>query len=153
FQTAPGCNGSTITVRRELHEMGFHGRAAAHKPNITMHNAKRRLEWFKACRHWTLEQWKQLLGKINIMVNGGSCYTNNMFHKVQAALREEQMRILKERKEKIKREKELRQKQEAEILRDAEKEKKIKLEEEFKEQMFDEENKEKEEKEQVLPVK
>ena len=30
---------------RELHEMGFHGRAAAHKPKITMRNAKRRLEW------------------------------------------------------------------------------------------------------------
>uniref|UniRef100_A0A8C8J7R8 Tc1-like transposase DDE domain-containing protein n=1 Tax=Oncorhynchus tshawytscha TaxID=74940 RepID=A0A8C8J7R8_ONCTS len=92
-----------------------------------------------------------LLGKINIMVkvNGGSCYTIKMFHKVQA-LREEQARILKERKEKIKREKELRQKQEAEIVRDAEKEKKLKLEEELKEGMFDEKNKENEEKEQSL---
>uniref|UniRef100_UPI00358F9E42 uncharacterized protein isoform X2 n=1 Tax=Myxine glutinosa TaxID=7769 RepID=UPI00358F9E42 len=32
FQTASGSNVSTKTVRRELHEMGFHGRAAAHKP-------------------------------------------------------------------------------------------------------------------------
>ena len=63
-------------------------------------------------------QFTELLGKINIMVkvNGGSCYTIKMFHKVQA-LREEQTRILKERKEKIKREKELRQKQEAEIAK------------------------------------
>jgi hypothetical protein len=29
-----------ITVCRELHEMGFHGRAAAHKHKISMHNAK-----------------------------------------------------------------------------------------------------------------
>ena len=35
FQTAFGSNVSTKTVRRELHEMGFHGRAATHKPMIT----------------------------------------------------------------------------------------------------------------------
>ena len=41
--------------------MGFHGLAAAHKPNITMRNAKRLLEWCKARHHWTLEQWKRFL--------------------------------------------------------------------------------------------
>uniref|UniRef100_A0A8K9UVG3 Transposase Tc1-like domain-containing protein n=1 Tax=Oncorhynchus mykiss TaxID=8022 RepID=A0A8K9UVG3_ONCMY len=50
-------NVSTITVHRKLHEMGFLGPAAAHKPKITMRNAKRRLEWCKARRHWTLEQF------------------------------------------------------------------------------------------------
>ena len=44
FQTASGSNVGENTIRRELHGMGFHGRAAAHKPKITMHNAKRRLE-------------------------------------------------------------------------------------------------------------
>ena len=34
---------------------------AAHKPEITMRNAKRRLEWCKARHHWTLEQWKRIL--------------------------------------------------------------------------------------------
>jgi hypothetical protein len=47
FQIASGSNVSTRTVRQELHEMGFHGRAAAHK--------------CKARRHWTLEQWKRVL--------------------------------------------------------------------------------------------
>ena len=42
-------------------EMGFHGQSAAHKPTITTHNAKRRLEWWKVCLHWTLEQWKHVL--------------------------------------------------------------------------------------------
>ena len=37
--------------------MGFHGRAATHKPKITMRNAKRQLEWYKGRSHWTLEQW------------------------------------------------------------------------------------------------
>jgi transposase len=61
FQTASGSNISSIIVRRELHEMGFHGPTAAHESKITMHNAKRRLEWCKACRHWTLEQLKRVL--------------------------------------------------------------------------------------------
>jgi hypothetical protein len=41
--------------------MGFHGRAGAQKPKITMLNAKRWLEWCKARNHWTLEQWKHVL--------------------------------------------------------------------------------------------
>ncbi|KAL0203146.1 hypothetical protein M9458_001164, partial [Cirrhinus mrigala] len=43
------------TVRREIHGMDFHGRAAASKPYITKCNAKRRMQWRKARRHWTLE--------------------------------------------------------------------------------------------------
>ena len=41
--------------------MGFHGRAVAHEPKFTMRNAKRRLEWCKTRRHWTLEQCKRIL--------------------------------------------------------------------------------------------
>jgi hypothetical protein len=40
FQTASGSNFSTRTVRWELHEISFHGRATAHKPKITMRNDK-----------------------------------------------------------------------------------------------------------------
>jgi hypothetical protein len=61
FQTASRSNVGTITVCWELHEMGFHDRAAAHKPNITMRNASHRLEWCKALHHWTLDQWKHFL--------------------------------------------------------------------------------------------
>ena len=61
FQTGSGSNVGTKTVSRELHEMGFHGRAAAHKTKITMHNTKCRLEWCKAPHHWTLEEWKHVL--------------------------------------------------------------------------------------------
>jgi hypothetical protein len=61
FQTAYGSNVSTITVRQERHELSFHGRAAAHKPKITMRNAKHWLEWCKARRHCTLEQWRRVL--------------------------------------------------------------------------------------------
>ena len=70
FKTASGSNVSTITFHRELHEMGFHGRAAAHKPKITMRNAKHQLEWCKAHRHWTQYKWKCILW------NDESSFTN-----------------------------------------------------------------------------
>ncbi|CAI9610867.1 unnamed protein product [Staurois parvus] len=41
LQTWCGLQMSPTTVRRELHGMGFHGRAAASKPYITKCNAKR----------------------------------------------------------------------------------------------------------------
>ncbi|CAI9620965.1 unnamed protein product, partial [Staurois parvus] len=54
LQTSCGFQISTTTVCRELHRMGFHGRAAASKPYITKCNAKHRMKWCKARRHWTL---------------------------------------------------------------------------------------------------
>ncbi|MBJ5664486.1 hypothetical protein JGG94_23270, partial [Salmonella enterica subsp. enterica serovar Infantis] len=61
FQSSSGVSASSRTVRRELKNLGFHGRAAAHKPNITPQNAKRRLQWCKAHRHWTVDMWKNVL--------------------------------------------------------------------------------------------
>ncbi|CAI9564104.1 unnamed protein product, partial [Staurois parvus] len=61
LQTWCGLQMSPTTVRRELHGMGFHGRAAASKPSITKCNAKRRMPWCKARRHWNLEQWRGVL--------------------------------------------------------------------------------------------
>ena len=51
FQISSGSNVGTRTVPLELYKMGIHGRTAAHKPKITMCNAKRWLEWCKARRH------------------------------------------------------------------------------------------------------
>jgi hypothetical protein len=53
---SPGLQTLTPKFQTELYEIGFHGKAAAQKPKITMHNANCRLEWCKAYRHWTLEQ-------------------------------------------------------------------------------------------------
>uniref|UniRef100_A0A3P8W229 Tc1-like transposase DDE domain-containing protein n=1 Tax=Cynoglossus semilaevis TaxID=244447 RepID=A0A3P8W229_CYNSE len=61
LQTSCDLQISPSTVRRELHRMGFHGRAAAAKPHITKCNAKRRMQWCKARRHWPLEQWRHVL--------------------------------------------------------------------------------------------
>ncbi|CAI9545600.1 unnamed protein product [Staurois parvus] len=45
FQISCGLQINTTTVCRELHGMGFHGRAAASKPSITKCNAKHRMQW------------------------------------------------------------------------------------------------------------
>ncbi|CAI9553430.1 unnamed protein product [Staurois parvus] len=51
LQTSCGLQISTTTVGRDLHGMGFHGRAAASKPYITKCNAKHQMQWCKARRH------------------------------------------------------------------------------------------------------
>ncbi len=61
LQSLCGLQISSSTVRRELHGMGFHGRAVASKPYITKCNAKRWMPWCKARRHWTLEQGRRIL--------------------------------------------------------------------------------------------
>ncbi|CAI9603866.1 unnamed protein product [Staurois parvus] len=50
LQTSCGLQIST-TVHRELHGMGFHGRAAASKPYITKCKAKHRMQWCKLLHH------------------------------------------------------------------------------------------------------
>ncbi|CAI9570519.1 unnamed protein product, partial [Staurois parvus] len=57
LQTSCGLQISTATVHRELHEMGFHGQAAASKPFITKCIAKHCIQWRKAHCHWTLERY------------------------------------------------------------------------------------------------
>ncbi|CAI9562264.1 unnamed protein product [Staurois parvus] len=51
LQTLCGLQISTTTVYRKLHGMSFHGRTAASKPYNTKWNAKRRIQWCKACCH------------------------------------------------------------------------------------------------------
>ena len=55
FNVAPSSDATFPRCVKFLHYV------SAHKPKITMRNAKLRLEWCKARRHWTLEQWKRLL--------------------------------------------------------------------------------------------
>ncbi|GFW84181.1 hypothetical protein TNCV_4878441 [Trichonephila clavipes] len=48
-------------LSRELKNLGFYDRAAAHKPNITPKNAKYRLQWCRAHRHWTVNMGKTVV--------------------------------------------------------------------------------------------
>ncbi|CAI9620369.1 unnamed protein product, partial [Staurois parvus] len=54
LQTSCGLQISTTIVHRELHGMGYYGRAAASKPYTTKCNEKRWMQWCKARHHWTL---------------------------------------------------------------------------------------------------
>jgi hypothetical protein len=49
--------------------MGFHGRTAAHKPNISPVNTKHLLKWCKERLHWTVENWERVIW------GDESCYT------------------------------------------------------------------------------
>ncbi|CAI9533757.1 unnamed protein product [Staurois parvus] len=51
LQTSCGLQISITTMRREVHGMGFHGRAAASKPYISKYNAKLQMQWCKAHHH------------------------------------------------------------------------------------------------------
>ncbi|CAI9592572.1 unnamed protein product [Staurois parvus] len=81
LQTWCGLQMSPTTVHRELHGMGFRGRAAASKPYITKCNAKLRMPWCKARRHWTLEfsevtNHTYLSGNLMDMSGFGGCQEN-----------------------------------------------------------------------------
>ncbi|XP_071043877.1 uncharacterized protein [Parasteatoda tepidariorum] len=56
IRAASGSVASTRTIRQELIAQGFHGRAAAHEPNISPSNAHHRFQWSRARRQWTAEQ-------------------------------------------------------------------------------------------------
>ncbi|GFV76707.1 hypothetical protein TNCV_4729271 [Trichonephila clavipes] len=53
--------GLSVEREREIKNLGFYGRAAAHKPNITPQNAKHRFQWCRVHRHWTVDMWKTVL--------------------------------------------------------------------------------------------
>ncbi|KAL6458256.1 hypothetical protein MHYP_G00334860 [Metynnis hypsauchen] len=52
---------STRTVRRELHRVNIHGRAAIAKPLVTRANAKRRFQWCKERKSWAVDNVKHVL--------------------------------------------------------------------------------------------
>jgi hypothetical protein len=55
------CPANTMTVCRELRRVGFHGRAAAYKSNISPVHAKHLLKWCKERCHWTVDTWKRVI--------------------------------------------------------------------------------------------
>lgn len=52
---------STRTVRRRLHSVGLKGRRARKKPLLTNFQRRRRLDWAKEHRFWTVEQWRKVI--------------------------------------------------------------------------------------------
>lgn len=52
---------STITVRRELHDMNLRGRVARAKPLIRDQNALARRKWCRDHATWTVDDWKRVV--------------------------------------------------------------------------------------------
>ncbi|XP_008558725.3 transposable element Tcb1 transposase [Microplitis demolitor] len=52
---------STTTVKRRLLSAGLRRCVAAKKPKLTNRHKKNRLEWAKAHKNWTIEQWENVL--------------------------------------------------------------------------------------------
>jgi transposase len=57
----PGFQCCTRTIQSYLIRHGFHGRVCVKKPLLRPANKIRRLEWARAHKNWTVEQWKQVL--------------------------------------------------------------------------------------------
>lgn len=52
---------SVATVKRRLNSAGLFGRIAAKKPYLRPINKLKRLQWAKAHKNWTTDQWKKVL--------------------------------------------------------------------------------------------
>lgn len=52
---------SVTTVKRRLRAAGLMGRVAVRKPLLRQQNRRKRLQWAKAHKNWTLEDWTKVL--------------------------------------------------------------------------------------------
>ncbi|CAK9814356.1 Transposable element Tc1 transposase [Anthophora quadrimaculata] len=52
---------SVSTIKRRLKEGGLRGCVAVKKPLLRKQNKKKRLQWAKCHKNWTLEDWKKVL--------------------------------------------------------------------------------------------
>lgn len=52
---------SESTVRRRLKEKGIYGRVAVKKPLLRPANVKKRFQWAKEHKKWTIDQWRKVL--------------------------------------------------------------------------------------------
>ena len=62
-----GINVATITVQRSLHGLDIRSRRPAQKPKLTKPQRKKRLDWTKKYRSFTVDDWK-LVSHYNTMI-------------------------------------------------------------------------------------
>src|SRR5688572_29993593 len=61
FVQSSGTVVSIKTIKRALHEAGYHSRVAVRKPLISAKNRRDRLQWCRQHQGWTDEQWKKVI--------------------------------------------------------------------------------------------
>lgn len=54
-------NASTSTIRVAAHDMGFNARVAARQPFLNDRHVAKRLEFERAHKNWTLEDWRRVI--------------------------------------------------------------------------------------------
>lgn len=64
-----GIDISERTLRRRIEELGFACYRPAKKPRLTPNMVKKRLEWAKAHRHWTIEDWEKVCWKFQSILS------------------------------------------------------------------------------------
>ena len=52
---------STVTICRNLHQMGIHSRISAPKPLLTESQRKNRLSWYMERQNWSVKKWKTVI--------------------------------------------------------------------------------------------
>ena len=66
------------TIRKRLAECGLKAYIHCKKPYLSPEKKKKRLEWAKAHKHWTMENWKSMIfsdeSKFNIFGSDGHRY-------------------------------------------------------------------------------
>jgi hypothetical protein len=62
---------SEHVIRQALEKEGFHRRIALRKPPISAKNQRLRLEWARAHKDWTIEQWRSILWTDETWVTAG----------------------------------------------------------------------------------
>jgi uncharacterized UBP type Zn finger protein len=60
---------SADTVRRALHRSGLGTIERKKKPMLSMKNVKKRLEWCKNHRDWTIDDWKRVVWSDETKIN------------------------------------------------------------------------------------
>jgi transposase len=67
---------SASTVRRRLNEKGFSAKIPVKKPLLNLRQRKARVDWAKAHKDWTAEQWRMVIfsdeSKFNVISSNGS---------------------------------------------------------------------------------
>ena len=82
MQIEHGVSISTSTTQRRLREAGLNGRKPRKKPSLTARHMKARLEFARAHKDWTAEQWSQVIfsceSRILLHRSDGRVYVRRM---------------------------------------------------------------------------
>jgi transposase len=69
---------SPRTVRRVLHQQGLNAMHIINKPMLTREHKRKRLDFARAHRYWTVEQWKQVIFSDETVITARSSHEHKI---------------------------------------------------------------------------